>query len=447
MTERNIDNPPTARRIVLATLGSLGDLHPLLGLGIGLRARGHSVLVATSEFYRPRIEALGLEFAPLRPLASPTDQDLVRRVMDSRSGPQFLLRHLLLPHLQDMYVDLLGAVRGADFLIAGEIVLAAPLVTQKLHLPWASAILSPLSFFSVHDPGVIPLLPFAQQLAKAPPPVQQLLLQFMTLATRSWGRPIAHLRAQLGLPTDVRPLFRDRFSPCLNLALFDQVLGAPQPDWPQATHQCGFIYFDAPSGPAPEEALTRFLAAGPAPIVFTLGSTAVLMADDFFARSVSAARLLGRRALLIMGQNTRPVSAGDDVLCLDYAPYSAVFPRAACVVHQGGVGTTAQALRAGAPQLIVPYAFDQPDNASRIVQRGVGLQLPRTAYRARAVARQLQTLLEQPRFRRRATELASRIARVDGLKNACDAIALALHRPHPAARAATPQGRPVIREA
>src|SRR4051794_16466322 len=94
------------RRIVLSTLGSLGDLHPVMGLALGLQARGHDVLLATSEFYRHKIESAGLQFSPLRPLTSPEDPEILRRVLDSRTGPGYLIRTLLLPHLDEMYEDI-----------------------------------------------------------------------------------------------------------------------------------------------------------------------------------------------------------------------------------------------------------------------------------------------------------------------------------------------------
>ena len=410
------------KRIVLATLGSLGDLHPLLGLALELRARGHDVVMATSDFYRPRIENAGFEFAPLRPLASPEDAHLVRQVMDPKTGPEFLFRTLLLPHLRSMYEDLLAASHRADFLVAGEIVFAARLVAETTGLPWAGAILAPVSFFSAHDPAVIPLLPFATHLVRAPAAVQRLMLRLAQFATRRWSDPIVALRRELGLPAHVQPLFRDRFSPLLNLALFADALGRPQPDWPPNTVQTGFVYYDTPDKPGADAGVLAFLEGGPPPVVFTLGSTAVLLADDFFEESLRTARLLGIRALLVMGDQPRPEGLGENILACGYAPYSRIFPRAACVVHQGGAGTIAQALRAGSPQLVVPYAFDQPDNAARMVRLGVGLAVPRNRYRARRIGPLLLQLTGTDQHRRFARRIGARLQTENGAARACDAL-------------------------
>lgn len=416
------------RQIVLATLGSLGDLHPVMGLALGLKARGHEVVLATSGFYREKVEAAGLSFSALRPLAAPDDPDMVRRVLDSRKGPEYLIRTLLMPHIGDMYADMFTATEGADFLISGEVVLTAAMVAEKRRLPWAAAILAPFAFFSAYDPPVVPFLPWGRLLARAPPFVQRRLLAAAGFATRAWGRPIVELRRSLGLRSSRHPLLLDRFSPFLNLAMFSEVLGRPQRDWPANTVQTGFVFYDRDGEPE-DWRLQAFFDARPAPITFTLGSAAVLDPGNFFEASAEAARRLGRRALLLVGTNTAPADVSPNLLAAGYAPYSAVFPRSACVVHQGGVGTTAQALRAGVPQLVMPYAFDQPDNAARIVRSGVGLSVARKDYAVDTAAAHLKKLLATAAHGERARDVGRHIGLENGLTLACDAVerAMATH--------------------
>ncbi len=395
-----------------------------MGLSLGLQARGHHVVLATSEFYRDKIIASGIEFSPLRPLASPDDPQMLRRVLDARTGPEYLIRELLLPHVGAMYEDLSAATRGADFLVSGEVVLAAALVAEKQRLPWAAAILAPFSFFSIYDPPTLPFLPWMGVLTRAPPLIQRGLLQAAKLATRNWGEPIAGLRRSLGLKPARYPLLHDRFSPLLNLAMFSSELGRRQPDWPANTVQTGFVFYDHDRGN--QQAVQDFLAAGAAPITFTLGSTAVMDPGRFYEDSAAAARLLGRRAVLLMGKSAQGSPFPDGILAADYAPYSAVFGRSACIVHQGGVGTTAQALRSGKPQLVMPYAFDQPDNAARIVRRGLGLSISRHRYNSDRAARLLERLLGQAGFATRAAAAGRQIQSEDGLTKACDAIESAM---------------------
>jgi rhamnosyltransferase subunit B len=396
-----------------------------MGLALGLQARGHDLVLATSEFYREKIEATGLEFSPLRPLAAPDDPHLVRQVLDSRKGPEYLIRTLLLPHLGDMYEDMSRVTEGADFLISGEVVVAAALVAEKRRIPWAAAILAPFSLFSVYDAPAFPFLPWAQVLTRAPPFVQRRLLDVARLVTRNWGEPIAEQRRSLGLRETRHPLLLDRFSPYLNLAMFSGVLGRPQRDWPKNTVQTGFVFYDQ-DGEAVDQSLEGFLDSGPPPITFTLGSTAVMYPGRFFEESTAAAHLLGRRALLLMGRNAPPANLSKDLFAADYAPYSRVFPRSACVVHQGGVGTTAQVLRAGVPQLVMPYAFDQPDNAARVTRIGAGLSLNKQRYRADTAAKQLDKLLTTSSYGERASDAARRVSGENGVSVACDAVERAM---------------------
>ena len=199
------------QRILFATIGSLGDLHPCLALGVELQQRGHTVTVATIEFYRSRVEEIGLRFEPIRPQWDPTDRELIRQCEDLKSGPEVLFRKLILPELQHTFHDLLRIAEHADLMIAGELVFAAPLVAEKLGLRWISAILSPCSFFSSHDPSILVNVPGLIHLRKLGWPVYRAAMDLGRAATRHWWKPVRDLRRQQGLRTACDPLFRDKF--------------------------------------------------------------------------------------------------------------------------------------------------------------------------------------------------------------------------------------------
>jgi len=384
--------------------------------------RGHQVTVATTPYYQPKVEALGINFRAIRPDWDPTNPDLIRKCENLKSGLEVLYRDILLPELKGTYEDLLSAAKDADLMIAGEIVYAAPLVAEKLALRWVSAILSPLSFFSSFDPSVTVNAPALIHLRKAGPNAYRTGLSLGRLAIRHWSNPVRRLRREQGLRPDCDPVFRDKFSPDLVLALFSRWLAQPQPDWPPQTRQPGFVYFDQTSADATVSApLSRFLSSEDAPIVFTQGSTAVQNPGHFYEVSAAAAKRLGRRAILL-GSKTTPQSDSPDLLVLPYAAYSQVFPYAAINVHQGGSGTTGEALRSGRPMLIVPYGWDQPDNAARIVRLGVGLNVARSQYSVDTAIAALQTILESPGISARAAEVGYQVAAEDGLGSACDAI-------------------------
>jgi len=411
------------KRIVLATIGSLGDLHPMIALAIELQRRGHKTTIATIEAYRQKIESIGIGFHAIRPSGSPDDPELVRQVMDLKKGPEFLIRQVLMPHLRDMYDDLMGIAPENDFMVSGEIVFAAPIVAEKINLRWASVTLAPSSFFSVYDPPVLAPWAFTKKLHNAPTFLHHLILSLGKITTKSWCKPVADLRRELGLPETAEPLFKDRYSPYLNLAMFSRVLGAPQPDWAANTLQTGFVFYDKQQhdAHAPAE-LKVFLDTGEPPIVFTLGSAAVLKAGTFYEESVKAVQRLGRRAILLVGNNVLQQELPETIAAFDYAPYSEVLPRAACVVHQGGVGTTAQVLAAGVPQLVMPYSFDQPDNAARVERLGVARTIGRNEYTAERAARLLEALFCNRSYAQRATEVAQQVQAEEGLRKACDTI-------------------------
>ena len=410
------------KRILIATIGSLGDLHPCLALAVELQRRGHQVTISSTPYYQSRAEALGIGSHPLRPDWNPTDPDLICQCKDLRKGPEILYRKMLLPELRNTYEDLLCVARGADLLIAGELVYAAPLVAEKLGLRWVSMILSPFSFFSSHDPSVMVNAPGLIHLRKLGPLAYRLGFNLGRLATWHWSNPVRELRRAEGLRPNCDPVFRDKFSPNLVLALFSRCLAKPQPDWPPQTVQPGFVCLEnQASNTNLLQRLSTFLDRGNAPIVFTQGSTAVHNPGDFYRISVAAAKRLQRRAILI-GTRDAPGAEGPDILTLPYAAYSQVFPRAAVNVHQGGSGTTGEALRAGRPMLIVPYGWDQPDNAYRVQRLGVGLHVTRKAYTVATASEMLAKLLRISSFSDHAREVRTRLAAENGLATASTAI-------------------------
>ncbi|HEY6849096.1 MAG TPA: glycosyltransferase, partial [Terracidiphilus sp.] len=348
---------------------------------------------------------------------------------DVRKGTERGLREFLFPALRATYEDLLEAAtkpERADLLLLGELNYAGPLVADVTGIKWASYVLAPMSFFSGFDPPVLPMYPELARADRTVPGLGRAIKGLARFVSRNWAQPIYDLRAELGLGRGSNPLFDGKHSPCLVLALFSRLLGKEQRDWPAHTRITGFCYYDADAGNAAlPPHLEKFLGAGPPPVVFTLGSAAVLAAGKFYEYSAKAAVRLGVRAVLLIGsdERNRPTEALPESICVaEYAPFSALFKRAAMVVHQGGVGTTAQCLRAGKPMLIMPYSHDQPDNARRMRRLRVARVLQRGNYTPLRVARVLQSMLEDQAFARRATEVAQQLGHEDGIGTACDAL-------------------------
>ena len=417
-------------KIVLATFGSLGDLHPMLAIGKELKARGHGVTVAAMETYRDRIEPLGLGFSPMAPHVNPDDRELVREMMHERRGSEKIIRELILGNIRPMYVDLMRAIEGADILVTGEVVYAVKSAVDKTGIKWISTGLQPGVFFSAYDPVVPPVAQFFKHLRFLGPRFYSGFFKVMRWHIRDWLEPYREFRRELGLDEDHDPIVDGKYSPLVHLALFSRMLGAPQPDWPPNVVQPGFCFYDgADDLQKMPQALNEFLDAGEPPIVFTLGSAAVMDPGDFFDESIKAANILKRRAVLLYGvYNTPPVGLTDNIVGFDYAPFSQLFPRAACVVHQGGVGTTGQVLRAGVPHLIMPYAHDQPDNAARCVRLGVAEEISRSSYTGESAARKLSKIFSKDSYAENAARCGKVVRSEGGTTAACDEIESHLNR-------------------
>ena len=428
-------------RIVLATFGSLGDLHPYLAVALELQRRGHQPVVATHGLYRERVQSMGLEFAPVRPHYDEWSDPaaMIREAMDARKGSEVVLKKMVLPFLRESRDDLLAASRGADVIVDHVLAFTAPLVAESLAIPRVSTALQPFAMFSRHDPPLAPAAPWLSRMRGMGPWAWGGLWALGGALTRGWFRRLDALRAEMGLPASGRHPLLDGFSRELHLVLFSRELAEPQPDWPACAVQTGFPLHDrGVAGDRMPLALEVFLRQGSPPIVFTLGSSAVYAAGDFYAAGAQAARSLGRRAVLLVGEDgLNPVPgvppaahapAGSPIVALPYAPHSELMPRASAIVHQGGVGTTAAAMRAGRPMLVVPFSHDQPDNAERLRRHGVARVLARSHVSAESLARELRGLLADEALAARAQAMAQRMRDEPGAAGAADAIEALLAR-------------------
>src|ERR1041384_8419352 len=273
-------------RIILNTFGSFGDVHPYMAIARELQRRGHTPVIAAMEGYREKIMGAGLEFASVRPdIPPPKEQgtELVEKIMEPITGPRFLMEGLVFPAVRESYEDLLKAVAGADLLVTHPAAPAGPLVGRKTGMPWISTVLAPLSFFSAYDPPMPPFWHWYPKFSVLGPGVMGFLLR-LTMSTYK-AKAITAFRDELGIEDYGNPLVAGQHSPTLILALFSKVFAQAQPDWPKQTEVTGFCFYDGKHDARISQELSQFLENGPAPIVFTLGSSAV-----WVARGPSACR-------------------------------------------------------------------------------------------------------------------------------------------------------------
>lgn len=418
-------------KILFTCFGSYGDLHPYIGVAKMLQSRGHHVAIGTTSIFQSQIEANELEFIHLR---SSLDQyytpELVRaflqKIFHPDKGGEYITREMM-SHLEETYQDTLSAVESVDIVISNPLAYVTPIVCRALRAPWLSTVLAPMFFLSTYDPPIMGPAPWLKKVHQLSPPLYRWLFKLLKGATKSWVKPLYRLCEENQLPPpNGHPLFEGQYSPHGTLAMFSLSFATPQLDWPVNTRITGFPLFSHEKGESEAlQALQIFLDSGEPPIVFALGSSAVHVADDFYVTCAEIARKLKRRAVLIYGDhqdNIQDIPSGKDLLAIPYASYDAVFPRAALIVHQGGIGTLAQSIMAQRPILVVPFGFDQFDNGERVEKLGIGKMLSRKAFTTEKALPVIEELLTNMKYQHNAVNKGNIIAKEHGIIKACEEI-------------------------
>jgi UDP:flavonoid glycosyltransferase YjiC (YdhE family) len=408
-------------RILLAAIGSAGDVHPVIGIGRALKARGHSVTLVTNQLYSGQIRESGLGFEMLGTAAQAEKLMNDPRLWNLHRGFKSIIEGALLPLIQPLY-EIIRDRRDASTVVAATtLCLGARVAQEKLGVPTATIHLQPSVFRSLIDSGR--LGPF--DLGPGRPRLFRRIVFWCLDAVyvdRLVGPKLNSFRSTLGLPPVNRIFGGYLHSPDLVLGLFPDWFAPPQSDWPKNTHLTGFILHDEGGGEKAHAEAEEFLRAGPPPLLVTPGSAA-LDRGRFFAATVGACEAAGVRAMLVTNHPRQlPNRLPPGVRAFSYLPFSRIMPGCAAVAYHGGIGTLAQAVRAGLPHLIVANAHDQPDNAQRIERLGLGFGLGQKRYGARRASRILGQLLSSGEIRRRCREFAGRVDSRASEEHACDLI-------------------------
>lgn len=408
-------------RIQFVTIGSFGDINPFVGLAAEAQRRGHAVQLVGPAWFRDHVARAGIPFAPL---GEPRDLGTIireRKLMHGvRSGNRVM--EMILEETPAAIAELRAAADAfaPEGIVAHRIAFGARWIAHERGVPYIGVDLAPLIWFSRADP--IPALQmtparWSAWLARLiGPPVWSLMRGGV-------DRKLRVIRERLGLTAERSPWRQDSIDAAATLGLWSPAFRGPYRDDPERAAITGFVFHDERADAATPADVRRFLDAGEPPIVFALGSTAVFNAGDFYEVAARACERMGRRGLLLVGPHENvPRDLPRGVEAFGYAPYSAVFPRAAAVVVHGGIGSTAQGLRAGVPTLVVPFAHDQFNNGVRVHALGVGSTLPRSRVDVDRMVRALEPLVEDRHVRERARVLGDTIRRERGEANAIDVI-------------------------
>jgi rhamnosyltransferase subunit B len=407
----------TEKTILLCTIGSAGDVNPFIGIGQELKKRGFRVVLITSLYFETQARSVGLEFFGL---GSAEDYQSIIQDPDLWSpdkGFKVFAERVVFPIMEPAYEIIAGFDPSRTTLIAQGQFFAAHIAHEKLGIPFITIHLQPAAFRSVYE---FPLLPVS-----LPPFVIRGLFTLIDalLLDKLFAPNINRFRQSLRLPA-IKKIFGGwMHSPQKNIGLFPEWFAQPQRDWPPQTQLTSFVFYDKQDGneELPTE-LETFLNAGSAPIIFTAG-TAMKHADQFFLDCIEACQLLGQRGVLLTGHPEQlPSELPQGIQHFAYLPFSKVLPRALALVHHGGIGTTAQAIAAGIPQVIRPMAHDQPDTAARVEKLGIGATLTPKQFNAASLAEKINTLVTSQAVLDRCKFYADKIHPDQSLDETCTII-------------------------
>lgn len=388
--------------VLLVTLGSAGDVLPFCGIGKSLRERGHRVTLATNPYFAKHVESAGLSLRPLGDAAEFLQWLNDPRLADRTNGVRLVMQYAS-AMVQPVY-DLVASERP-DLVVLHPLAYGGRIAAERFAIAATSVYLAPGSLISRHDPPKIPGVFNPEFMPKT---YRYQLAKLASQVLNRWIAPSVNAcRGRAGLSTDwnIADVLYATDHPCIGL--FPEWFAPPQIDWPQPFGLTGFPLYDDASTPLPND-VRRFIDAGTPPLVFAAG-TGNRHAKESFLAAIKATEALGERAILLTAfAEQLPQTLPNGVAHFAYVPLSQLLPKAKAIVHHGGIGTSAAALAAGTPQLILPFSYDQPDNASRLEALGVALQLNPSRIK-RGLAPALKRLLASPEVAQRCRAIAARL--------------------------------------
>jgi rhamnosyltransferase subunit B len=383
-----------ASEIVACTLGTRGDILPFLALCQPFVKSGCKVTVLTNGNWRGLVEDIGAEFHEIADPDPPQNARDDAGFYRTNTFPSFARSFSLIREKVTRNPNCLLIYRAN--------MLGAECAAEKFRLPSVKVALQPSAINSVERPPW-PLTSWVQGpfAALARNVVIPAVYKFGEAATQyrkytnMFRREVGLAKVAFGRKTDIEDLL---------LVLCPEWFAMPQKDWPASSRLSGFLYFD---GDGQDEELEHFVASHGAPLVFTPG-TGVSDAGNFFGMAAAVCHKLAMPAVFVSPALRRArISAPDGVLIRDYAEFHHLLPRSRMLVHHGGIGSTAQAIRAGVPQLVLPDRFDQPDNAMRIALLGLGGAIFSKKPGVEEIAGLIEAVLASPAVRKQVQDAAA----------------------------------------
>jgi UDP:flavonoid glycosyltransferase YjiC (YdhE family) len=401
-------------KIIVPAIGSRGDVQPYIALCQGLQQVGHEAILATNPTLAGLADSYGVRSAPVGP---PVDMGLEGARIWERSGKNFFLGFMRTMRLgmrlvEASYPDIYRLCQSADLVVTTDISAGAA-EADALGLPWASVTLQPERI-----PAPNPAAAWWSRLVWK-------LVGALSLA------PLNRLRRRVGSPPLRGQGLSAALSEWLILLPVSPSVAPPNPGWPAHARQTGYWNALSPGGWSPPADLQEFLAAGDPPVAVSLGAMSFSGAAARQAARITleAVRRAGVRAV-VQGwdEPLAGLALPAGVYHAGSLPHSWLFPRTRAVVHHGGFGTTAAALSAGVPAVVVPHIIDQVFWAQRVHQLGAGPQpIPRAGLTAEKLAGAISQAISDPDMRQNTARIGHAIrADPDGVAAAVQTIEAAV---------------------
>jgi rhamnosyltransferase subunit B len=407
--------------ILIVAIGSQGDVNPFITIGIALQKRGHNVTILSNNYFRESVQNAGLVFASV---GSTEDFNKMVDEVNTKNPTKtanVVMKYLYFASMQNVYDTIKKLFIPGDTIILGvTMAFGARLAQDKLGIPLITCHLSPISFPSVLHPAKMDGIWMPRWMPIFYKAGLWRLIEMLTdIFLKS---PINKMCKKLDLPEATSIIRHWIHSPDKVIGLFPGWFAEPQPDWPKNSVVTNFLFYDEADKNPISPKLEKFIARGKPPVIFTAG-TAINNAVSFFKASAEACDILNIRGVFLSRYKEHiPNDLSPNIHYCKYAPFSKLLPFSSALVHHGGIGTCAQALRAGIPQLITPFGFDQPDNSSRLKGFGVSYELCLKKYKSSIVADKLEKLLADKDVRARCNTLAAKLKNIDPLSDVCQII-------------------------
>ncbi|MDE0483777.1 MAG: glycosyltransferase [Candidatus Poribacteria bacterium] len=404
-------------KIAIAAWGTTGDVYPVLALAERLLQREHHVRVCAPSIYKDKILDIGADFfevgVPFDLAEFHQTMDTVIAMRDPMAPLLLIAKEGILRRGEKWYNDCLTAMKGYDLAICHSIDIPGQEAAIRNELPWITVTYCP-GFIKIPD-NALYLFPNWSRTFNA------IVWKLIRLRLRYAVDPLFNqFIASVGGKPRATVASDEMYSPHLNLIAASPALCQPG-DFPPNHKFTGVWHLAQPDYVPPSE-LTDFLANGPPPIVITFGSMGGSNSRETTEILMDAVKMINQRAIIQAGWGLLGAQdAGEDIFCTEYVPHQWLFPKASCVVHHGGAGTTASVCQAKVPSVVVPHFGDQFYWGKLLFDLGVAPKsLNRRNLTAKRLAQRIAQVMTTPSMTEKAEMLGTQMESEDGLTTAVD---------------------------